>query len=315
MLALPAIAQSRMPNLRVADLVTQAHSVINAAIAKYKLEAFYTLVSGGNDSMALALVTQWHPRFAGIFHIDTMTGITDTDSWRFGQPESIATRFVLDQANAHKWDVILKQPATRYEQLVLAHGFPGPQQHSHMYRLLKERALNQARIEANAKLGHKRYALVAGVRTSESNRRMGTVEVSSKQGGAYWVSAIHNWTKTDCNQIIEAFKQERNPVSISMGMSGECGCGAYATPEENRVIDALYPQHGARIDRWEEMVSANADIMGVDRQYCRWGHAKGKKIADGQMELEGFQLCTTCIGSQANRALSMHKKSLEVVAS
>ncbi len=312
---------SKAPNQAIEAKIKHSLKIINTAVDVYNLDAFFVLLSGGNDSMALTHVASAHPLFAGVIHIDTQTGITDSNSWETGKPDSIATRYTRDICKLNRWELIAKTPATSYEQVTIEYGFPGPPQHGMMYRFLKERPLRQARKEAR-KLGGKNIGFVTGVRSSESIRRMGNVEAYNKNSEGIWVSPLIHWHKSDCQQVINAINQPKNPVSIAMGMSGECGCGAYATRDEKQVIDSLYPEHGKRIDFWEQGVKHFQSIKSIKETHCYWGHAQGDRVigdrtvteiqreSDGQQDF--FGLCTSCIGSQFDRQMGMKIKNRQL---
>lgn len=298
----------RLPNQHMISKAEQAMKVIDSAVAEYKLDAVFALVSGGDDSLAMSQLAACHPRFAGLIHIDTLTGITDTDAWKTGQPESIATRHTIAQAQRNGWELIVKTPATRYEQLIVGNGFPGPAAHRFMYRYLKERPLAQAKIAAR-KIGGKNIGFVTGIRKAESVQRMGYVEAAHKDGQGIWIAPLADWTTYEMKMFSHTF-EVRNPVSISLGMSGECGCGAYATPDEANVIRYLYPEQFARIQCWESIVQASYPLMGIASEHRKWGNAKGKRISEKQLALP---MCESCIGGQVNRELSMVKLNRDLV--
>ncbi len=267
------------------------------------IDGVFALVSGGDASTALMHLAMLHSKFAGVIHIDTLTGITDSDSWKTGQPESIATRYVRDQAKHHNIDLIVKTPFTRYEQLIVKMGFPGPPLHSAMYQFLKERPLQQAKKDAKTIAGNK-FAFVTGVSVNDSIRRMGHVDVMQQTSVGTWISPCYDWTSYEFGLFAEATVNKRNPVSVAFGMSGECGCGAYATPNEAKVIERLYPKQSERIKTWEQLVLASKPLFNHPNQVCRWGHAQGKRISDKQMELG---LCVTCQTQVQDRELAMTK--------
>lgn len=296
-------------NLLMQDKIKEAHNTIQRAVDAYKLDAVFALVSGGDDSMAMLYASMNHPLFAGVIHIDTLTGVTDTDAWKHGKNESVTTRHVIETMTTLNIELIVKSPATHYDQLVTKHGFPGPSQHGVMYRYLKERPLRQAKKEAK-KLGGERIGFITGERKTESIRRFRNVTDAHKSEGVVWIPAIKNWTKSDCLMVLALSKISRNPVSIAIGMSGECGCGAYSSPSEKRVFDQLYPHTGKHIDFLETAVQHMANYNAIPQKFCKWGHGNGRRISDKQIELPGFELCADCIGSQVNRELNMHKLGL-----
>jgi phosphoadenosine phosphosulfate reductase len=292
----------RLPNQHMISKAEQALKIIDSAVAEYKLDALFALVSGGDDSLAMSQLAACHPKFAGLIHIDTLTGITDTEAWKTGQPESIATRHTIDYAKRNSFELIIKTPSTRYEQLIVGHGFPNPPAHRFMYRYLKERPLAQAKIQAR-KIGGKTIGFVTGIRKAESVQRMGYVDATHKNSQGIWIAPLADWSTYEMKTFSHAF-EVRNPVSISLGMSGECGCGAYATPDEANVIRHLYPEQFMRIQCWESIVQAAYPMMAIASEHRKWGNKDGKRISEKQLSLP---LCTSCIGGQANRELSMVK--------
>jgi len=44
-----------------------------------------------------------------------------------------------------------------------------------------------------------------------------------KQGSVIWIAPLIHWTTFEMNWFTHSIKADRNPVSISLGMSGECG--------------------------------------------------------------------------------------------
>lgn len=291
-------------NIHLQSQIEQTHEMINAAIKNFKLDAIFALVSGGNDSMAMLYAVQSHPKFAGIIHIDTLTGVTDTNSWKTGKNESITTRHVIEHCQSNKIELIVKEPVTQYDQLVIKYGFPGAGQHGMMYRYLKERPLREAKKDAR-KIGGKNIGFITGVRSSESARRFRNVTDTHKSEGVVWIPAIKSWSKEDCAQVIEYSKQKKNPVSMTMGMSGECGCGSYASPFEKQVLDHMYPETGKQIDFLESIVSSVAEYNQIHDKFCKWGHSmrSDEKIDDGKV----LELCADCVGAQFNRELHMRK--------
>jgi hypothetical protein len=59
-----------------------------------------------------------------------------------------------------------------------------------------------------------------------------------------------------------------------------------------------------RIQCWESIVQAAYPMMAIASEHRKWGNKDGKRISEKQLSLP---LCTSCIGGQANRELSMVK--------
>lgn len=290
-------------NQHMLQSVDTALQRITDAVDEHNLDAVFALVSGGDASITLMHLAMMHPRFAGVIHIDTLTGITDTDAWKTGQPESIATRYVTEQARQHNVKLIVKTPFTRYEQLIVKNGFPGAPMHQLMYQFLKERPLMQAKKDAKEITGPK-FGFVSGVSMKDSIRRMGHVGLSQKNKTGVWINPCYNWSSYEFGMLQSVAVTNRNPVSVQFGMSGECGCGAYASPTEAKVIERIYPKQAERIKAWETLVTASRAMFNHELKFCRWGHAQGKRLNDNQLELP---LCVSCQTQVVDREIVMRK--------
>jgi 3'-phosphoadenosine 5'-phosphosulfate sulfotransferase (PAPS reductase)/FAD synthetase len=262
--------------------VARALWVIEHALRVYRLATFYALFSGGHDSLTSTHVASQHPAFGGVIHIDTGTGLPET------------RQFVEDTCKAQGWrlrvytvqDAIAAGfVAKTYETLIHEYGLPGAPQHSNMYRYLKQRPLEQAKRELAP---GKKWALITGVRTQESDRRMGYVSAINAQGSYIWIAPISNWHALDCSAYMRANALPRNAVKDAMHISGECFCGAFANPEELRMLEIFYPAQAARIREWERL----AREAGHTGTRAQWGG--GRLIPTEQMEL--MPMCYFCRG-------------------
>lgn len=279
---------------RIPPLVRSAHAVIDAAIGEHKLAGVWALFSGGHDSLVTTHVASQHPAFQGVIHIDTCTGILETE------------QFVRDTCARYGWRLIVKQPVTRYEQLIVRYGFPGPAQHNMMYRYLKERPLVQAKQEAVTVTGG-RIGFVTGVRSQESARRMGHVEMLRKDKMGIWAAIVHNWSALDLGVYMRLNALPVNPVKQDTHMSGECLCAAYAKRDEDKMLGMFYPLAYERIQRWEALVlhARDLQIWEAENGYrdwstvitetrARWGWKDA--VPSGQLEL--LPMCMTCSVAQ-----------------
>lgn len=275
---------------RIPALVRSAHAVIDRAISEYKLAGVWALFSGGHDSLVTTHVASQHPAFQGVIHIDTCTGILETE------------QFVRETCARYGWRLIVKQPVTHYEQLIVRYGFPGPAQHSMMYRYLKERPLYQARKDATA-LSSGRIGYVTGVRSLESARRMGYVETIRKDKAGIWVAAVHNWSALDLQVYMRLNALPRNQVKQDTHMSGECLCSAFAKRDEDKMLGMFYPLALERIRRWETLVmqARELQIWEAENGYRAWDTVIpetrtrwGWKTAVPHGQLELLPMCMTC---------------------
>ena len=281
-------------------LVRSAPAVIDSALSQYpQLAGIWSLFSGGHDSLVTTHVISQHPAFLGVIHIDTGTGVPETE------------QFVRATCERFGWRLIVKQPVTSYEQLIVRYGFPGPAQHNMMYRYLKERPLRQAKLEAQAICGGK-IAYGTGVRSQESERRMGHVEPIRHDKMGYWIAPLHDWTAHDLGVYMRLHALPANRVKRDTHMSGECLCSAFSKRGEKQMFRLFYPRVAERIERWEALVRAARDVQVweaengfrswdtvIPEERTKWGWSTA--VHPDQMEMFGWDLspgplCWACQG-------------------
>lgn len=229
--------------LREPEAALTARAIIDRAISDHKPIATFVGFSGGNDSRA---ATHWmmnNVPGCRPLHINTGIGIEAT------------REYVRETCKHYGWDLVeirAKEDCGQdYEANVLKHGFPGPDGHRFMYTLLKERAVYE--LVKRQKVGQPRSARVliaTGARYDESVRRMGYAGMEVRKIRAQvWVNPVYWWSKAERDAYNAASGMPENPVCAQLGMSGECGCGAFAQPGELARWRAVDPSFGERIDR------------------------------------------------------------------
>lgn len=231
--------------------VAEAHKIVAGAVKRHSPKGVVGLFSGGHDSLCATHIASQHLAFRGAASFHTTIGISETIEWR------------REIAQKYQWRHQEYWPPRTYEQLVLQYGFPGPGAHQFMYSLLKERCLRQMMRKMQRKPGD-RVVLVTGVRLSESKRRMGHVKPCVREGGKVWTAPILNWTDEDKDEYMAFHQLPRNPVVDRVCMSGECLCGAFASPGEIAELEVAYPEIAAEIHALE----VKAKAAGV---HCVWG--------------------------------------------
>jgi len=274
------------------ELRQEPLDIINRGIEDYNPFKVFALFSGGNDSLVNAHVMSQHPRFSGVLHFDTGTGIRPN-------PELVALgmksakQHAIDTCARYGWPLWIYKTPERYGDLVKRWGFPGPAGHQLMYRRLKDRCVYMATKEHKEKRSQ-RIMLCTGLRQSESQRRMGYTNPVQRYRAQIWANPIFYWHKSDLDAYRELHNLPRNLLAESLvyiegrdepveglGMSGECGCGAHAKRGEKerirrvsrvnyryiRLLEALAHQHGHHWD-WDEAPlrkkkDARADIAGA----------------------------------------------------
>ena len=256
--------------------------IVAEAIDRYKPIAIYAGFSGGNDSRAVVHWMMHNVPGCQALHINTGIGI------------EASRQYVRDTCKAQGWpltEIRAKEDCGEdYDAHVLRHGFPGPDGHQFMYRRLKERAVYA--LVKRAKVGHKRSAKVmiaTGVRHDESIRRMGYAgrEVN-KTRAQIWVNPVYWWSKAQRDAYNAAAGLPENLVAKQLGMSGECGCGAFAHPGELATWRAIDPSFGERIDRLQSECLARGFTWGWEGRPPKGGFNKN------QLGLFEHPLCVGC---------------------
>jgi len=258
------------------DIVSAAHEIIQRAIDEYDPSHVFALFSGGHDSLCSSHIASQHPRFDGCIHINTGIGVKET------------REYVRETCRDLGWPLKEYHPPDRYEDLVIERGFPGPGHHWKMYQRLKERCLRMILREHGTR--NRKIAFISGRRKQESARRMVNVDEAIKagpfpSGRALWVNPLIAWDSSDKNKYIQAHNLPRNPVVELLCMSGECLCGAFASPNELEMIRGFYPETAAEIDAIAEKVRAAG-------KHSIWGtRPPGSKKNPKQVDLP---LCFSC---------------------
>lgn len=231
----------------VSDLFARsAQEIVSDAIQRFHPVRIFAGFSGGNDSLALCHWMMSNVPGCELFHINTGIGIPRT------------RQFVHDTARHYGWpitEIRAKEDCGQdYDELVRRFGFPGPYGHQLMYRRLKERCIELLVRRVKTRRMDK-VLLATGLREDESVRRMGYKgrEINRK-GAQVWINPIYWWTRSDRDAYLDSYKIERNPVSVDLGISGECLCGAFAHPGELDRVRAVDPEVAARIDALHEEI-------------------------------------------------------------
>lgn len=257
------------------------------------------LFSGGNDSLATA--HRCRDLYETLVWIDTGTAlpgvaefVREAAEWigkplkTYAAPDGEYRRIVLGGTD-HRG--VEKQPL----------GFPGPMQHTRCYVNLKERAIEAMKRELKGEDRSARVLALTGLRRGESKRRSKR-EPITRRGSLVFCNPLIDWTNADLYDYRDRHDLIESDVAALTHRSGECNCGAYATPGEREMLRDLFPE-------WFEATIAplerEAARMGLP--CARWG--AGRDLIDrqkrerereaaqvpGQIALgEGGELCADC---------------------
>lgn len=276
--------------MSLSERIKEAQNIIAMT---FGYRSAWGLFSGGQDSIVAAHLASQRAEFEGVIHIRTKTGpLSD-----------IASDYALAVARRFGWQVIEKSPFTTFPMLVTEYGFPGPQQHSTMYQMLKERPIDEAKKEARKRSKRSKLVFVTGIRRAESQRRATFPEVQ-KQKGVYWVCPLINWSNEDVREYMQAHNLHAEKHSR------ECLCGAFAKPGERNVLASEHPDQGSywnyleqivALNRQRHLMEAELGIRSNDKvipeHYCIWGHG----LRSGELKRLALQktqitICNDCEG-------------------
>lgn len=247
--------------------------------------ATFCLFSGGNDSTVLA--HRCRDAYDALVFIDTGTAVP-------GVVEHVRSMAAwLDKplriyaaGNAYRRMVLggtIISRGQRAGQPEQGHGFPGPGQHGTAYTRLKERQIEA--VLRDAKVGHPRSARVlflTGVRRAESARRSSRGPITERYA-AIFCNPLIDWTDEEMRTYRARFAFPPNDVSALLHRSGECNCGAFASPGERGMLQSLWPEW---FERTIASLEREAEAAGISA--CRWGERPGKPVAGGP-------LCAQCV--------------------
>lgn len=266
---------------RTVDVQDMAHRAIEVAERRYDPVAIIGMFSGGRDSLVACHIASQHPAYTATVHLNTGIGVAETREYVWN------TSDVFDAPFA---EYAAEDQGQYYDEMVLAHGFPGPYAHRFMYIRLKERPL--AAMMRDHSGGN--ILLVNGARRQESVRRTGNVKrIIQKDGRRVWVAPLAEWSALQRNQYIKQHGLPTNDVSDLMHMSGECLCGAFAHPGELEEWETF----GGHLPGVRKVVKR---IRGLEREcekrnvHCSWNDPPQRGAASNPDQIEAAPLCSSC---------------------
>lgn len=189
----------------------------------------YALFSGGKDSFALACALEEQGFLRGVVLLDT--GIS-ADTWR---------EDVLKIIESRQWPYEIVPTSYRYEAYVYTYGFPGPGKHGEVMTYLKGRAIRLWKKK------HPGESLASGVRQAESGRRQTNAVFQSQWEGVTVYAPILKWSTAETWAYVRARGYERPRTYLTLGISGDCLCGAFAQEHEPGALEEHCPKAAARI--------------------------------------------------------------------
>jgi hypothetical protein len=264
------------------DLQPTPERIVEIALS-HKPVAIFALLSGGDGSLAATHWAMNNVPGCEVAHINTGIGIERT------------AQFVRDTCQREGWpltEVRAKEDCGQdYDAIVLRYGFPGPASHRFMYSQLKERAIRKL-VRDRKKAARDKVMLLTGISHDDSQRRSGYggAEITFN-GSQMWVNHLYWAGKSWFYHYLESTGIPRNPVAVELGMSGECLCGAFASPGELAIVRRVDPATAKRIDSLQT-AAAKAGV------HCVWEDRPPREPADAGTAGLFSPLCTNCLKSQ-----------------
>lgn len=266
----------------IIDIVTESSEPLGIAREvqdRFRPVAAYACFSGGHDSLVSTHWAMANIPGCRVLHCNTGVGVERT------------RRYVRETCKEFGWPLVEKFQDGAYESWCLEHGFPGAGQHHRMYQRLKERSIRGACKDAKA--GKPRSAsvlLVSGIHAGESLIRSGYDRSASKIRGQVWINPFYYASLDEFDDYRIARSLPLNPVKLAIGMSGECGCGAYAKPGEFKLWESVCPAFAERIRNLEREVEAAGKPWGWEEGPPQWYLDQQR----GQSMMPFMPLCQAC---------------------
>lgn len=268
----PRLADARADGGSVTDmlpgLAADPDDVIREARELHKPVRSFCLFSGGHDSTVLAHRCREH--YDELAFIDTGTALPGVREFveEFAAETIGKPLRILEAGDAYR---VLVVGGEWRGKLWEPQGFPGPAAHNVAYQRLKKYQVEALVRDAKAEFApgdrRARVMLLTGTRRGESARRARTQTAPYRRdGGQLWVNPPIDWP----NERMRAYRLEHalpeSDVAALMHRSGECNCGAFATPGERGELRSLF-------GRWfEENIAPlerRAEELGLP--CARWG--------------------------------------------
>lgn len=259
--------------------MTKAFAEVIAQAREDGGKKFYALFSGGKDSVTVAHKLHSEGLLEACIFVDTSICLKETKD------------FVRSYCKEQAWKLIELDRMGKcktYEEFVMKYGFPSNAWHNVAMRELKWKPLYYWVMQ------HKDEGVVlcSGVRSKESKRRMANTEPYARDKSCKhmrWCAPIYDWSDAEVWEYIHENKLKRSPVYSTLGLSGDCLCGAFSSHGEAELISMFHPEMAERIRKLERK---------CPKERNTWGNQSSLEGASQQQRLS-FE-CADCVNSCAS---------------
>lgn len=249
-------------------------SIIEELETVHKRTKFYSLFSGGKDSMTTTHKLDKIGKLEAVVHIKTNIGL------------QITTDFVEEICDKMNWNLHIIEPSPKftYAAHVLQYGFPGPGFHRLIMGKLKYKTMRDFALT----IDRKNHCLISGVRKFESARRMGNYPEPIQSDGALWFGCpiFYDSTEYTYKYVHENGLKISPAYSLGLGTSGECLCGSFATKGEKLLIRKLDPKLADYIQWLEEGIQKFGSKEA--KRYSKWGEQAKMSELEQQQQMDFF---------------------------
>lgn len=191
--------------------------------------------------------------------------------------------FLESECHRHSWPLKVFRTTDSYERVVVKYGFPGPAKHGMMMNYLKGRAMREVKKSFGTNI-----LFAGGARSKESKRRGKTATLMSRFEGITVWQPLLTWSDEEVWAHFNSRGLHRAPAYSTLGMSGDCLCGAFARPDERGIIAQEYPSVETRLLALEQQAARHGK-----RGIWGWGAVFGRD-ADNLKTLGEQLLCAEC---------------------
>jgi hypothetical protein len=274
---------------------------------KKDFDPYATIVaytSGGDSNVALKLATMFFNVDAA-FTCDTTIGAIET----MMNCEKVATRHygLKYISEAPRYGGISDNKNTYFE-VVKRNGFPGKTStaHSWMYKWLKAHTIEHICSLFRQRKRNRKIIIICGARRHESVRRMGTSQDITIMDSNVFVNICNDWTDSEMYAFSDDFNLQnlRSPISIGMGISGECFCGSYSSKGELNEIKYHSPSTFKKIMDITKFLNEETQFLWdwesgpVTQRDAK--KAEKQKLKESQITLfnPNMLFCSTCMNNK-----------------
>ena len=249
-------------------------SIIEELETVFHRTNFYSLFSGGKDSMTATHKLAEMGKLKEVVHIQTNIGLQMT------------TDFVRDICKEMNWKLRIIQPSPKYTYAahVLQYGFPGPEFHRLIMGKLKFKTMRDFALSVD----RDNHCLISGIRKFESTRRMGNYLGPIQSNGSMWFgNPIFYMSTEDTYKYVHENGLKISPAyAKGLGTSGECLCGSFATKHLKQQIIELDPKLAEYIEWLEDGIQRFGTPNA--KRYSKWGGQAKMSELQQQEQMDDF---------------------------